>query len=212
MKQHPKEDRMLKERLKRLRKKHALTQSALATRLGVTQQAVAKWESGRSVPDHSLLLPLSEIYGVSADYLLGAAATLMEDSVLPCGDFALVPVVGTVKAGFGREAFEDISGSHPAEVRDPEDYFYLIVQGDSMEPRIRAGDLALVRRQNTLQNGDLGVLVLRGGEGTLKRFFMENGAVRLESFNPSSPALEVSGEDLNELFILGRVVETKTRW
>lgn len=203
---------MLKERLKRLRKKHTLTQSALAARLGVTQQAVAKWESGRSVPDHSLLLPLSALYGVSADYLLGAENPLMEDSVLPCGDFSLVPVVGTVKAGFGREAFEDISGSHPAEVRDPEDYFYLIVQGDSMEPRIRAGDLALVHRQNTLQNGDLGVLVLRGGEGTLKRFFMENGAVRLESFNPSSPALEVSGEDLNELFILGRVVETKTRW
>ncbi len=202
---------MLKKRLKRLRREHSLTQSELAGRLGITQQAVAKWESGRSVPEPGLLLPLAKIFGVSADYLLGGTNPL-EDNILPCGDFSLVPVAGIVKAGFGRDAFEDISGSYPAEVRNPGDYFYLTVQGDSMEPHIRTGDLALVRRQNTLQNGELGVMVLRGGEGTLKRFFMENGIVLLKSFNPSSPTLELKGEDISELFILGKVVETKTRW
>lgn len=202
---------MLKERLKRLRRESALTQSQLADRLGVTQQAVAKWEAGLSAPEPHLLLPLAEIYHTSVDYLLGKKSGFFED-LLPCGAFASVPVAGTVRAGFGLDAFEDLMGAHPADVRDPENYFYLAVKGDSMEPYIHAGDLALVRRQNTLQNGELGVMVIRGGEGTLKRFYAEKGSVFLKSFNPSVAALELSGADLDELFILGKVVETKTRW
>jgi repressor LexA len=202
---------MLKERLKRLRKENALTQSQFAGRLGVTQQAVAKWEAGLSVPEPHLLLPIAEIFHVSVDYLLGNKNGFLE-RLLPCGDFASVPVMGTVKAGFGRDAFEDLQGAHPADVRDPENYFYLTVQGDSMEPYIHAGDLALVRRQNVLQNGELGVVILGSGEGTLKRFFIEDNKVLLKSFNPSVLPLVLSGADLETLFILGKVVETKTRW
>jgi repressor LexA len=202
---------MLKDILKRLRKENGLTQSQLANRLGVSQQAVAKWEAGLSAPEPHLLLPVAGIFHVSADYLLGREGGFF-GNLLPCGVFSPVPVAGTVRAGYGRDAFEDIQGTHPADVRDPKNYFYLTVQGDSMEPYIRDGDLALVRRQNTLLNGELGVIVLRGGEGTLKRFFSEDGKVLLKSFNPSTPPVELSGADLDGLFIAGKVVETKTRW
>ena len=47
-----------------------------------------------------------------------------------------------------------------ARVKDPGSYFYLLVKGDSMEPRISDSDLALVHRQPTLENGDLGVVIL----------------------------------------------------
>ena len=80
-----------------------------------------------------------------------------------------IPVVGTVRAGYGALAFEEDYGKEYACVKDPENYFFLVVKGDSMEPRISDGDLALVHRQNTLDNGDLGVLVYGAdGEGTLK--------------------------------------------
>jgi len=202
---------LLNEKIKRLRRQNALTQSDLAFRLGVTQQAVAKWEAGLSIPEPAVLLSLSDILRVSVDYLLGKKGIPLQ-GVLPCGDFSPVPVIGTVKAGYGREAFEDFQGTHPADIRDPQNYFYLIVQGDSMEPYIRAGDLALVRKQNTLQNGELGVMVLDGGEGTLKRFNKNNGQISLESFNPSCKALILHGMYQNRLVILGKVVETKTRW
>ena len=52
-----------------LRKERGWTQAELADRLGVTNQAVSKWETGESLPDSSLLLPLSELFGVTIDEL-----------------------------------------------------------------------------------------------------------------------------------------------
>lgn len=53
-----------------LRKEKGMTQTALAERLGVTNKAVSKWETGEAMPETSLLVPLSEIFGVTVDELL----------------------------------------------------------------------------------------------------------------------------------------------
>ena len=52
-------------RLIELRKKSGLSQEELADRLGLSRQAVSKWERGLSFPDVSMLEPLSELLGVS---------------------------------------------------------------------------------------------------------------------------------------------------
>lgn len=61
---------MLSETLKRLRDYRGITQAELAQILGITQQAVAKWERNKSEPDSSGLKQLSKYFGVSIDYLL----------------------------------------------------------------------------------------------------------------------------------------------
>ena len=53
------------------RKDHGLTQEALANQLGVTNQAVSKWESGLSCPDVQLLPQLADLFGISLDSLFG---------------------------------------------------------------------------------------------------------------------------------------------
>lgn len=60
----------LKDRIAFLRKEKKLTQAQLAEKLGISAQAVSKWESGLSCPDIMILVPLSNIFGVSTDYLL----------------------------------------------------------------------------------------------------------------------------------------------
>ena len=57
-------------RLVRLRKENHLSQEELAARIGVSRQAVSKWESGTSDPSTSNLLALAKLYGVSAEELL----------------------------------------------------------------------------------------------------------------------------------------------
>jgi repressor LexA len=206
-----KEAAMFAEQLRQLRKAHGLTQSDLSARLGITQQAVGRWETGASSPDSSTLIALAGIFGVSVDALLGYGGfTAM--ALPPPGAEVMVPVVGTVRAGFGALAFEEDYGCEPANVRDPENYFYLVVKGDSMEPRIQDGDLALVRKQPALDDGDLGVVVFGEGEGTLKRFRRLGNAIQLQPFNPSYKPVVVSGEALDHLYIAGKVVETKARW
>lgn len=58
-------------RLAELRKKHGLSQEELADQLGVSRQAVSKWERGEASPDTDNLIELARIYGISLDELLG---------------------------------------------------------------------------------------------------------------------------------------------
>ena len=58
-------------RIARLRLEHGMTQERLAGELGVTAQAVSKWENDLSAPDISLLPALAKTFGVSVDQLLG---------------------------------------------------------------------------------------------------------------------------------------------
>lgn len=60
----------LAEKLTIQRKKMGMSQEQLADRLGITRQSVSKWEAGSSVPEISKLVAMSELFGVSLDYLL----------------------------------------------------------------------------------------------------------------------------------------------
>lgn len=56
--------------LSSLRKRAGMTQQDLADKLGVTNKAISKWETGEAFPDTALLVPISDIFGVSVDDLL----------------------------------------------------------------------------------------------------------------------------------------------
>lgn len=60
----------LSEKIIRLRKGRELSQEELAERLGVSRQAVSRWESGTALPDAGNLRQISRLFEVSADYLL----------------------------------------------------------------------------------------------------------------------------------------------
>ena len=64
---------MLSEQIYALRRKMGLSQEQLAEKLGVSRQAVSKWETGASVPELDKLLALSEFFGVSVEELASGA-------------------------------------------------------------------------------------------------------------------------------------------
>ncbi len=206
---------MFEQRLRELRKINKVSQSNLSKALGISQQAVGKWETGRCTPAPQMIATLAAFFNVSTDYLLGIDVQNTSQSFQKSANVHsehLIPIIGTVKAGYNALAFEEDYGSEYASVKNPENYFYLIVKGESMMPRINDGDLALVRRQNTLENGDLGVVVYGEGSGTLKKFIKRDNAIILQPFNPSYQAQIIMGEDINNIYIAGKVVETKTKW
>lgn len=61
---------MIGERIKLLRIRKGTTQEAMASMLGVTSQAISKWENNATLPDISMLVPIADYFGVSVDYLL----------------------------------------------------------------------------------------------------------------------------------------------
>ena len=72
------------QRITTLRKARAMTQEQLAQELGITAQAVSKWETGQSYPDITLLPKLAEVCGVRVDELLGCAPEKDEDDPPVC--------------------------------------------------------------------------------------------------------------------------------
>ena len=62
------------------RKLQGLTQAQLAEKLNITDRAVSKWETGRSLPDATLMLALCEILGISVNELLSGEKVTMENN------------------------------------------------------------------------------------------------------------------------------------
>ena len=67
------------------RKKNGWSQEELADKLGVSRQSVSKWEGAQSVPDLQRILEMSELFGVSTDYLLKDEETNRTDDIEDSG-------------------------------------------------------------------------------------------------------------------------------
>ena len=61
---------IISEKITMLRKKNDWSQEQLAEQLSVSRQSVSKWESGAAIPGMDLLVKMSELFGVSVDYLV----------------------------------------------------------------------------------------------------------------------------------------------
>lgn len=98
-----------------------------------------------------------------------------------------IPVIGRVTAGQPILATENIEDQFPLPLdfvrADEKELFFLKVQGDSMiEAGILSGDWVLVRKQEVARNGEI-VVALIEDEATVKRFFKEQGQIRLQPEN-----------------------------
>ncbi|MCQ4023091.1 MULTISPECIES: transcriptional repressor LexA [unclassified Ruminococcus] len=115
-----------------------------------------------------------------------------------------VPIMGKVTAGLPIEAIEDIEGYVPVSegVRRGRELFALRIVGDSMiNAGILDGDIVVVNREQTAENGEI-VVALIDDEATVKRFYKENGHFRLQPENPNYEPIIVP-----ECSVLGKVIE-----
>lgn len=129
---------------------------------------------------------------------------LIIEENLPTHYFARLPLVGQVAAGLPNTAIE-IPGEFitvPAELVSQADCFALKVKGESMiNAGITPGDILIVHRQETAENGDIVVAMINHDEATVKRFFHETDHIRLQ---PENNAMEpVLATDVT---IIGRVI------
>ena len=69
-------------KIKTLRKQRGITQEQLADSIGISFQAVSKWENNQSCPDISVLPDLADVFGISVDELLGKGGAAREAEVV----------------------------------------------------------------------------------------------------------------------------------
>lgn len=177
-------------RLRELRLKSGLSQSVVAAALGVTQQAYANYESAKRELSPENLRKLADFFDVSVDYLLERDAF---DSNAPSPkppsspDSIWVPVLGDVAAGIPIEAVTDIVGHEeiPKALAATGEFFGLRIKGSSMEPRICAGDVVIVRKQDDAETGDIAVVLVNGDAATVKKIKKRPEGLLLIPLNPA---------------------------
>jgi repressor LexA len=117
----------------------------------------------------------------------------------------MIPVAGRIRAGAAILAYEDVD-SHifvDSTLFPAEDAFSLKVVGDSMiEAGIYNGDYVVVRPQQTLTNGEIGI-VLIGDEATVKRVFRTRGEITLK---PENSTMKPVTYKAHEISVIGKVL------
>jgi len=122
-----------------------------------------------------------------------------------------LPLLGNVAAGVPIEAMVSTETvAVPENLVGKHETYALRVRGDSMiDEQIRDGDVVLVADRDTANNGEIVIALLRGTEVTLKKFYRDNGRVRLQPANENIEPLIV---DSNLVQIQGVVVGVMRRY
>ena len=132
------------------------------------------------------------------------------DVVAPFEQAVRVPVLGRIRAGEPALALEQVDshlvvdGTWLGPAASGVEHFALKVSGESMvNAGILEGDFVIVRRQPAAENGQI-VVALLGDEATVKRFYKEEDAIRLQPEHPTMEAIRIPKHQ--PLTILGVVV------
>ncbi|MEE0963682.1 MAG: XRE family transcriptional regulator [Ruminococcus bromii] len=198
---------MFAENLKILRERKQITQQQLADKLDISRSTIGMYENGSREPDFETLELIADFFNVNMDRLIGN---------LNPTDKRMIPVLGYVKAGLPIEAVENILDYEEIseDMARQGEYFALQIKGNSMEPRMREGDIVIVRKQNIVNNGDIAVVLVNGNDATVKKFFKYDSGVNLISFNPNYEPFTYTPDQVNNLpvQVIGRVVELRAKF
>ncbi len=194
-------------------KEQKKSQKQLAQYLGVTQNVITDWKSGRIKSYTKYLHAIADYLGVSVAYLKGET-DIKERYPAPkiTTDVVTFPVLGEIAAGYNTVPLENWDGdvvdvpTAYLKGRQQEEYFVLRVKGDSMYPFYHSGDKVLILKQDILdRSGQIAAVLYDSEYATLKRvdYDEQKGWLRLNPANPAYPPTLIEGEDINRCHIIG---------
>lgn len=203
----------LSKKIKDLREMNNISQSDLADKVHVHRSTVAHWELGSRKPDYEMIKTLSEVFGVSTDFLIGVTE-VPDGKIINAESIKFmthsVPVYGRIPAGTPFEAIqerlEDIEV--PNRFKKKKGLFGLKIVGDSMNRVIPDGAIAIFQQTCELNQGDIGAIMVNGDDATVKHFYKLRDACVLEpdSFNDNHKPIVIDGKNGPEVRIIGKFI------
>lgn len=200
----------------RLLRERGVSVYQLSKMTGIAGSTFSDWKSGRSTPKTDKLARIAAAFSISLDELLGTSVghRRTEDRYRDLRAQKQVPVIGVIRAGHPIVTDETLLGREFADVDDVEEYFYLVVCGDSMKNcGIVEGSYVLFRKQQYAENGDVVACLVDGESATIKRFHKQNHRIILSPENEDYQPIVLSPEDfeMGNARILGVAVEVKIK-
>lgn len=197
--------------LKELLRENDVTQAELALKLNVSATSVSNWCKGEKAPRMDKVDAICKLFNCRR-------SDLMEEHTRPLGPHQVtairIPVLGHVAAGIPISAITDIVDWEELPstmVREGDEYFALKIKGDSMEPRIKDGDVVIVRQQDYAEDGDTIIALVNGDDAVCKRLKRIRDGIALISSNPSYDPMYFTEAEIDNIpvKILGKVKELR---
>lgn len=183
---------------------------------------LSQYVSGKVEPGQNKLSILGLALNVSEAWLMGYDVPVSRDVSLDSTnkqpepsiteDYATLPVIGDIAAGYDSIALESWEGETVdiplsyLKGRELSEFFVLRVKGDSMYPVYMEDDKVLILKTPTLDySGQVGALLYDGELATLKKIEFINGEdwMRLVPINPNHPPKLIENEELERCKIIG---------
>ena len=167
-----------------------MTQGELSKDTGLTQSAIAMYETGKREPKIEVMELLADYFNVDMNYITGKTdkTTMLSASAIDAIDVIRIPLLGCVVAGDPQEAIQEAEEFLyiPAMGnKRSEDYFALRVNGESMEPNLMDGDIAIIHIQPDVDSGQIAVVLIDNQDSTVKRVFITPDGITLVADNPA---------------------------
>lgn len=182
----------------------------LAEKTGIDKSKISSYMSGRYKARQDGVYLLAKALCVSEAWLMGYDVPMEKKLNIDIIQSKRVPVLGKISAGLPLYAEEQLEGYMMAPeiaIKDGIEYFYLRVQGDSMNTKFNDGDLVLIQKQDTLENGEIGAIRVNGFDATVKRFKTQGNLIILEpmSTNPIHTVQIYNPKEV-DINIIGKVI------
>lgn len=164
--------------------------------------SVSEWEKGVYTPKAGILADIARLFNVDLSDLMNKDLTGTSVKITPVTTNKPIPLLGTIAAGLPIMAEENIEDYFNIDSSIKAD-FALRIKGDSMTGAgITTNDIVFIRKQETLENGEIGAILL-DNEATLKKFYKNDGMVILQAENDNYPPKIFTEGNLK---ILGKLV------
>lgn len=201
----------INEILRKYRKLYGISLDELTRKTGVPKSTLSRYENNPNQKiDIKTFSDIAKVLKIPTEVI---ESIWIDEHSLPRDIMVKIPVLGKVCAGNGIIADENIIGYETAESKySTDDYFFLSVSGNSMSPQIDSGDIVLVKRQDSVESGEVAVVIVDNEDGMLKKVIYDKEHVRLVSFNPYYPEMMFRKADMDRVNIIGKVIESKRKW
>ena len=199
------------DRIRQVRQEQDVTQQELADYIGVSKQAVYKYENNivTNIPTDKVDA-IAKRLKVSPAYLMGweeqpePKKPTIPPGFEPMPKMDWVPLVGRIACGTPITAEENVEQMVCVPSRW-HSTFTLTCKGDSMEPRIHDGDLVAIRSQPEVEQGEIAAVRI-GDEATLKHVYLHENFIELRPENPAFESIILTKEKMNTVVIEGKAV------
>ena len=204
-------------RFSELIKNSSIDISQLAKMLGIkSKSTIYRYMNGEMAPKVPTVKYASDIFNVNPLWLMGYDAPKYNNEKTKKLDNLVSPIniLKTIKSDYDYLAPENIVGTINVEkslVGNGEDYFALKIKGDSMSPILMENDIAIIKKQENFESGNIVVAIANHNEATIRKVRKNDTSILLQSFNPNYEPIVFTYDEMKTIpvTIIGVVKQLK---